>query len=78
MEYVLKENRAKREQNLVLSNWETCRYAYFQIKEILCLSWSLFVDFADTTIYRLLAVHNGKRKNQNQEFHTIILPGLIV
>lgn len=78
MECVLKENRAKREQNLALSNWEKCKYAYFQIKEILCLSWSLFVDFADTTIHRLLAVHNGKRNNQNQEFHTVILPGLIV
>lgn len=77
IERILQEKKEQTGQSTILSCWEQCRYAYFQIKEILCFSWSLFVDFNNPNLSRLLAGHSGKRKNQNQEFRTSILPGLV-
>ena len=77
IEQMLQEKKEETGQTILLSCWEQCRYAYFQIKEILCFSWSLFIDFTNPNLSRLLATHSGKRKNQNQEFRTTILPGLI-
>lgn len=76
IEHMLQEKKEETGQTILLSCWEQCRYAYFQIKEILCFSWSLFIDFTNPNLSRLLATHSGKRKNQNQEFRTTILPGL--
>ena len=76
IEHMLQEKKEETGQTILLSCWEQCLYAYFQIKEILCFSWSLFIDFTNPNLSRLLATHSGKRKNQNQEFRTTILPGL--
>ena len=76
IERIVQEKQEETGQNILLSCWEQCCYAYFQIKEILYLSWSVFIDFTNPNLSRLLAKHSGKRKNQNQEFRTTILPGL--
>lgn len=59
------------------SVYETCKITFCQIKEILCLSWSQFLDLTDEKYSRYLAKRKRYRKNQNDEFHSAILPGLL-
>lgn len=75
-EQFLKKKREEQEK-ISYSCWELCRVAFSQIKEILCMSWSLFVDFKNEELYRYLAPSKRRRSNQNRDFHTNILPGLI-
>ena len=75
-EQFLKKKREEQEK-FSYSCWELCRVAFSQIKEILCMSWSLFVDFKNEETYRYLAPSKRRRSNQNRDFHTTILPGLI-
>ena len=75
-EQFLKKKREEQEK-ISYSCWELCRIAFSQIKEILCMSWSLFVDLKNKELYRYLSLSNRRRSNQNREFHTTILPGLI-
>ena len=48
-----------------------------QIKTILCLPWGLFIDLADEKYFRYLSKQKRWRINQNEAFHTAILPGLL-
>lgn len=75
-EQFLRENEGK-ERAVRFSCWEKCRIVFLQTKEILCLSWSLFVDLKENAFHRFLSLRNRRRINQNEEFHTVILPGLI-
>ena len=59
------------------SVYEKCKVTFLQIKEILCLSWSQFIDITDKKYSRYLSQRKRYRKNQNDEFHTAILPGLL-
>lgn len=56
--------------------YEKYKIAFLQIKEILCLSWSQFIDITDKKYSRYLSKRKRYRKDQNDEFHTAILPGL--
>ena len=67
-----RENEAE-----IYSTYEKCKVNFLQIKEILYLSWSLFVDFLDEKYMRYLSKKKRLRNNQNDEFHATILPGLL-
>lgn len=73
-ERYLRENDENR--NTVYSIYENSRIAFIQIKTILCLEWSLFIDLADKEYRRFLSQRNRWRSNQNEEFHTTVLSGL--
>lgn len=57
--------------------YEKCKISFLQIKEILCLPWGQFLDFSDKKYLRYLSRKKQYRKNQNDEFHIAILPGLL-
>lgn len=65
------------EEKTVYSTYENCRIAFEQIKTILCLSWGLFIDLTNEEYIRFLSQQKRWRNNQNEEFHTAILPGLL-
>ena len=75
-EQFLKKKEEEQKQ-IAYSNWEVCRLAFCQIKEILCMSWSLFVDLKKEAFSRYFSPQKRHRINQNQAFHTDVLPGLI-
>lgn len=75
-ECYLKEKTEKDE--IAYSTYENCKIAFIQIKTILCLSWGLFIDLTDKKYFRFLSKQKRWRINQNEEFHTAILPGLLV
>ena len=58
------------------SVYEKCKLAFLQIREILCLSWSQFIDITDKKYSRYLSKRKRHRVNKNDEFLTAILPGL--
>ena len=43
------------------SVYERCKISFIQITDILCLSWSLFVDLTDKKYTRCLSKNNGGR-----------------
>ncbi len=57
--------------------YEKCKVYFLQIKEILCMPWGQFINFTDKKYLRYLSRKKQYRKNQNDEFHTAILPGLL-
>ncbi len=59
------------------SVYDKCKVAFLQIKEILCLSWSQFIDITDKKYSRYLSKRKRHRVNKNNEFHTAILPELL-
>lgn len=61
----------------VYSAYENCIVAFIQIKTILYLPWGMFIDLTDEKYTRFLAKQKRWRINQNEEFHTAILPGLL-
>ncbi|WP_289691240.1 hypothetical protein [Bacteroides acidifaciens] len=61
----------------IYSTYENCMIAFIQIKTILCLPWGLFIDLADEKYFRYLSKQKRWRINQNEAFHTAILPGLL-
>ena len=75
-EQFLKQKEEQEKQEY--SCWEVCRVAFCQIKEILCMSWSLFVDLKKEAFSRYFSPQKRHRINQNQAFHTDVLPGLFV
>lgn len=66
----------EKKEMIVYSIYEKCKVAFIQMKEILCMSWSLFVDLTDEKYFRYLSIKKRCRINQNEVFHTTILPGL--
>ena len=66
----------KEEKRKTYSTYEKCKIAFLQVKEILCLSWGLFIDPINEASIRFLSRRKRWRNNQNEEFHTAILPGL--
>lgn len=56
--------------------YEKYKVSFLQIREILCLSWGQFINFADKKYSRYLS-KKQYQKNQNDKFHTAILPGLL-
>lgn len=68
---------AKKNKSETYSVYEKCKVIFSQIKDILCLSWSQFIDLTDEKYARYLSKRKRHRKNQNDEFHAEILPGLI-
>ena len=71
------KKKEEEQKKIAYSNWEVCQVAFCQIKEILCMSWSLFVDLKNEAFSRYFSPQKRHRCNQNQIFHTEILPGLI-
>lgn len=69
--------KEKAEKGIVYSVYEKSKIAFLQIKEILCFSWSLFVDLTDEKYSRFLSQRKRRRINQNEELHTVILSGLL-
>ena len=67
----------EKKETVIYSVYEKCKVAFLQIKEILCLSWSQFLDLTDEKYSRYLTKRKRYRKNQNDEFHSAILPGLL-
>lgn len=74
-ERILKEKTERMET--IYSTYENCMIAFIQIKTILCLPWGLFIDLADEKYFRYLSKQKRWRINQNEAFHTAILPGLL-
>ena len=68
---------AEKNKSETYSVYEKCKIIFSQIKDILCLSWSQFIDITDERYIRYLSKRKRHRKKQNDEFHTEILPGLI-
>lgn len=71
------EKKEEEQKQIVYSNWEICQVAFCQIKEIVCMSWSLFVDVKNEAFLRYFLPQKRHRNNQNQVFLTEILPGFI-
>lgn len=68
----------KRESEIQsISLWNVCRYHFIQVKELLCMSWSLFVELELEREWKYLTLQKRRRINQNEEFHTSILPSFI-
>ena len=59
------------------SVYEKCKITFIQVTDILRLSWSLFVDLTDKKYTRYLLKKQRWRINQNDEFHSVVLPGLL-
>ena len=59
------------------SVYEKCKITFIQVTDILRLSWSLFVDLTDKKYTRYLSKKQRWRINQNDEFHSVVLPGLL-
>ena len=59
------------------SVYERCKITFIQITDILCLSWSLILDLTDKKYTRYLSKKQRRRINQNDEFHSAVLPGLL-
>lgn len=59
------------------SVYEKSKLAFLQIREILCLSWSQFIDITNKKYLRYLSKRKRHRINKNDEFHTAILSGLL-
>lgn len=72
------KKKEEEQKQIIYSNWEMCQVAFCQIKEILCMSWSLFVDVKNEAFSRYFLVRKRHRRNQNQVFHTDVLPSLLV
>ena len=68
---------AGKNKTVTYSVYEKSKIAFLQIKDILCLSWSQFIDLTDEKYSRYLSKRKRRRNNQNDEFHEKILPGLI-
>ena len=69
---------AEKNKTITYSVYEKCKITFSQIKDILRLSWSQFIDITDEKYLRYLSKRKRYRKNQNDEFHEEILSGLIV
>lgn len=67
----------KKGETINCSVYEKCRISFLQIKEFLCLPWGQFINFTDKNYLRYIARKKQCRKNQNDEFHTAILQGLL-
>ena len=65
----------KRERSY--SVYEKCKITFIQVTDILRLSWSLFADLTDKKYTRYLSKKQRWRINQNDEFHSAVLPGLL-
>ena len=65
----------KRERSY--SVYEKCKITFIQVTDILRLSWSLFVDLTDKKYTRYLSKKQRWRIDQNDEFHSVVLPGLL-
>ena len=59
------------------SVYEKCKITFIQVTDILRLSWSLFIDLTDKKYTRYLLKKQRWRINQNDEFHSVVLPGLL-
>ena len=59
------------------SAYEECKISFIQVTDILCLSWSLFVNLPDKKYTRYLSKKQRRRINQNDEFHSAVLPRLL-
>ena len=59
------------------SVYEKCKISFIQITDILRLSWSLFVDLTDKKYTRYFSKKHRRRINQNDAFHSAVLPGLL-
>ena len=68
---------ARKEGTVNYTLYEKCKISFLQIKEILCLPWGQFINFTDKKYSRYLSKKKQYRKNQNDDFHTAILPGLL-
>jgi len=78
MECFLKKKAEKEEVNHNgVTIWTKCQYTFFKMKEILCMSWSLFVSMENKEQRCCLAARNGQRVNQNEYFRFNTLPSLI-
>ena len=65
----------KRERSY--SVYEKCKITFIQVTDILRLSWSLFADLTDKKYTRYLSKKQRWRIDQNDEFHSVVLPGLL-
>ena len=59
------------------SSYEECKISFIQVTDVLRLSWSLFVDMTDKKYTRYLSKKQRRRINQNDEFHSAVLPELL-
>ena len=64
-------------QECTYSVYEECKISFIQITDTLRLSWSLFADLTDKKYTRYLSKKQRWRINQNDEFHSAVLPGLL-
>lgn len=70
-------NKAVDSLRLLPNDDEKCKVSFLQIKEILCLPWGQFINLTDEKYSRYLLKRKRYRINQNDEFHTAILPELL-
>ena len=64
-------------QECSYSVYEKCKISFIQVTDILRLSWSFFADLTDKKYTRYLSKKQRWRINQNDEFHSVVLPGLL-
>ena len=59
------------------SVYEKCKISFIQVTDILRLSWSFFADLTDKKYTHYLSKKQRWRINQNDECHSVVLPGLL-
>lgn len=64
-------------QEYSYSVYKKCKISFIQVMDILRLSRSLFADLTDKKYTRYLSKKQRWRINQNDEFHSAVLPGLL-
>ncbi len=82
--WTIAERQSFQAERFLVKKWETsysvyeqCKLSFIQVTEVLRLSWSLFADLADKKYIRYLSRKQRWRINQNDEFHSAVLPGLL-
>lgn len=67
----------KKRETPSISLWKLCGYQFIQVKELLCMSWSLLVELELERERKYLTLQKRRRINKNEEFYTSILPSFI-
>ncbi len=64
-------------QEISYSIYDRCKISFIQVTDVLRLPWSSFIDLTDKKYTRYLSKKQRWRINQNDEFHSVVLPGLL-
>lgn len=65
------------ETDKYMSTWDMCQCLFIKIKEVLEMTWSLFIDFESESFREHLSKNNGRRIYQNADYRNKVLPSFV-